>query len=117
MTIASVLFSGYQLSLYYGIRAGHPVVKTQLKVARLRYLELLETNLLLVVIPLFFAPFMIVMANALAHYDLYRHSDWLVYSTLGSMVIALIIVFFLRKFPNERLQEAQSFLNELKEAE
>ncbi len=60
---------------------------------------------------------MIVIAKALANYDLYRHSEWLIYSTLGSVVIALIVVFFLRKFPNKRLQEAQAFLNDLKEAE
>jgi glucan phosphoethanolaminetransferase (alkaline phosphatase superfamily) len=115
--IFSVGISSYQLTLYYGIRAGYSVVQTQLKVARLKYMELLDINLLLIIIPLFFAPFMIVMAKALANYDLYRHSQWLISSTLGSVVVALVVVFFLRKFPNERLQEAQDFLNDLKEEE
>lgn len=117
LTIASIVFSTYQLVLYYGIQANYSVVQTQLKVARLRYLELLEANLLVVIIPMFFAPFMIVLVKALTNYDLYRHSDWLISGTLGSVIIALIIVFFLRKFPNERLQEAHAFLNEFKESE
>lgn len=117
LTIGSLIFSSYKLSLYYGIRAGFSVVQTQTKVARLRYLELLNTNLLYLAIPLFYAPFMIVLAKAWAGYDLYQHSDWLLYSTLGSVAIALIVVYFLKKFPSQRLQEAQSFLNELKETE
>lgn len=117
LTVASLVFSSYRLRLYYGIRAGYSVVQTQVRVARLRYLELLEVNLLYVAIPLFYAPFMIVLAKALADYDLYRHSEWVLYSTLGSVVIALIVVYFLKKFPSKRLQEAQSFLNDLQEAE
>ncbi len=47
----SLVFSSYRLTLYYGIRAGYSVVQTQVKVARLRYLELLEVNLLLMHYP------------------------------------------------------------------
>lgn len=116
LTIGSLIFSSFKLTLYYGIQAGFSVVQTQRKVTRLRYLELLSVNLLYLAIPLFYAPFMIVMAKAVAHYDLYRHSDWLVYGTLASVAIALIIVYLLKKYPGKRLQEAQSFLSELKEA-
>jgi hypothetical protein len=116
LTIGSLVFSSYKLTLYYGIQAGFSVVQTQRKVARLRYLELLSVNLLYLAIPVFYAPFMIVMAKSVAHYDLYRHSAWLVYGTLASVAIALIIVYLLKRFPGKRLQEAQSFLNELKEA-
>ena len=117
LTLASLIFSTYKLTLYYGIQAGFSVVQTQRKVARLRYLELLSTNLLYIAIPLFYAPFMIVIAKSMANYDLYRHSEWLIYGTLASVVIALILVYLLKKFPSKRLQEAQTFLNELKEAE
>ncbi|MPR34912.1 hypothetical protein [Salmonirosea aquatica] len=117
LTAVSLIFSTYKLTLYYGIQAGFSVVQTQRKVARLRYLELLGTNLLYVAIPLFYAPFMIVIAKVVAGYDLYRHSAWLAYGTLGSMVVALVVVYLLKKFPSKRLQEAQSFLAELKEAE
>ena len=41
---------------------------------------------------------MIVLAKAWAGYDLYQHSDWLLYSTLGSVAIALIVVYF-KKIP------------------
>lgn len=116
-TVGQLVFNSYKLTLYYGIQAGYSVLQTQVRVARLRYLELLSMNLLYIAIPIFYAPFMIVIAKALANYDLYQHSAWLVYSTLGSMVIALIVVCFLKKFPSKRLREAQSFLDELKEAE
>lgn len=114
-TIGSLVFSSYKLTLYYGIQAGFSVVQTQEKVARLRYLELLSTNSLYLAIPLFYAPFMIVMAKAVANFDLYRYGDWLIYSTLGSVGVALVVVYLLKKFPSKRLQEAHSFLNELKE--
>ena len=117
LTVGSLIFSGYKLTLFYGIQTGFSVLQTQQKVTRLRYLELLGTNLLYLLIPLFYAPFMIVIAKSLANYDLYRHNDWLLYSTLGSVIVALIVVYFLKKFPDKRLQEAQSFLYELKEAE
>lgn len=117
LTIGSLILSTYKLTLYYGIQAGFSVVQTQLKVARLRYLEILEINLLYVAIPLFYAPFMIVIAKTVANYDLFRHGDWLIYSTLGSIGIALIVVYVLKKFPGKRLEEAQSFLHELKEAQ
>ncbi|WP_373512444.1 hypothetical protein [Persicitalea sp.] len=115
LTLFSLLFTSYQLVLYYGIQTGTSVVQTQLKVARLRFLESLEINLLYIVIPLFYAPFMIVVAKAVANFDLYQFSNLLIYSTSGSVVIALILVFFLKKFPSKRLRESLSFLNELKE--
>lgn len=114
-TIGSLILSSYKLTLYYGIQAGLSVVQTQRKVARLRYLELLSTNLLYLAIPLFYAPFMLVIAKAVANFDLYRYGDWLMYSTLGSVGVALVVVYLLKKFPSKRLQEAHSFLNELKE--
>ena len=115
-TTGNLILSSYKLTLYYGIQAGFSVVQTQRKVARLRYLQLLDMNLLYVAIPLFYAPFMIVIAKAVAHFDLYQYSDWLVYSTLGSVGVALVVVYLVKKFPSRRLQQAQSFLNELKEA-
>lgn len=117
LTLFSLILTGYRLVLYFGIRAETPVVQTQLKVARLRYLELLEINLLYVLTPLFYAPFMVVMAKAVANLDLYRFGSWLIYSTLGSVVVALVLVFFLQKFPNKQLQESLGFLNELREVD
>lgn len=117
LAVLSIIFSGYRLTRYFGIRVGTSVVQNQLKVARLRYLDSLETNLLWVAIPLFYSPFLIVVAKAFANYDLYRQSNWLITGTMGSIVVALIIVFFLKKFPGKRLLETQDFLNELRAAE
>lgn len=117
LTLFSLIFTSYQLVLYYGIQTRTSVVQTQLKVAQLRYLESLEINLLYILIPFCYAPFLIMIAKAIADYDLYRQSDWLIISTMGSIVVALIVVFFLKKFPSKRLLETQSFLNELKATE
>ncbi|MBU1820338.1 MAG: hypothetical protein KKG00_02345 [Bacteroidetes bacterium] len=116
MTLFSLIFSSYQLTLYYGIRSGTSVVQTQTKLARLRYLELLDLNLLYIMIPLFYATGIIVAAKAVADYDMYRHASFLFYNTLASAVIAVVLIFILKKYPDKRLKEAQAFVDELKEA-
>lgn len=116
-TVINLGLAIYQLTLYYEINASRSVVQNQKVVARLRYLEILDTNSLYVIIPLFYAPFLIVLAKALVGYDMYAHSSWLLYTTAGSVIIAMIVVFFLKKYPNKGLKESLSFLNELKESE
>ena len=116
MTLFSLIFSSYQLTLYYGIRSGTSVVQTQTKLARLRYLQLLDLNLLYIMIPLFYATGIIVAAKAVADYDMYRHASFLLYNTLASAVIAVVLIFILKKYPDKRLKEAQAFVDELKEA-
>jgi predicted transcriptional regulator len=116
-TVINLGLAIYQLTLYYEINASRSVVQNQKVVARLRYLEILDTNSLYVIIPLFFAPFLIVFSKAFLEYDMYAHSSWMLYNTAGSIVVAMIIVFLLKKYPNKGLKESLSFLNELKESE
>ncbi len=116
-SIFSLVFCSYKLSLYYGIDAKASVLQNQKKIEKLKYYELVEKNLLYVIIPVFSTTFLIVMAKALFDYDLYRLGHWLVTYTLGSFVVALIIVFMLKRYPNKNLQKSIDFLKEINETE
>lgn len=120
LALFSVLSIGlgiFKLVTYLQIDVHKSVVETQKRVEQLRYLSLWETKALYVVIPLFWVAFLIVGAQALFGYDMFQHSNYLLQSFAGSVVIAIIVVFFLRKYPDSRLQEASAFLRDIKEAE
>ncbi len=115
-TAAGLVVSIYQLWLSLSINAELSVVEAQKKLMRLQTIEVLDIYSLLIIIPLFYAPFMIVGAKAFFNFNLYElSSNWFVYQTIGSIVIAGIVVFVLRKFPNKKLKESIDFLNELNE--
>ncbi len=92
-------------------------MEAQQKVSRLRHLELSDTYSLYVLIPFYSGPFLIVIAKAFLNLSLYKYGimDWFIYSVIGGLVIAVIIVYFLRKFRGKKLDESIAFLNELKE--
>ena len=114
-TAAGLVVSIYQLWLSLSINTDLSVVEAQKKLMRLQKIEVLDIYSLLIIIPLFYAPFMIVGAKAFLNISLYElSSSWFVYQTIGSIVIAAIVVFVLRKFPNKKLNESIDFLNELK---
>lgn len=117
-TIFSLAFEIYQLWLSSTIDSNLTVVEAQKKLARLQMMEILDMNSLYIIIPLFSAPFMIVASKAFLNMNLYElGANWWIYFTIGSVVVAALIVFFLKMFPNKELIESVSFLNELKENE
>ncbi len=112
----SLIIEMYKLILIYTLDSKSPVTEARKKLMRLKKLEILDTYSLCIIIPLFSAPFMIVIAKAFLHLNLYAfNTNWLIYFTAGSIVIALILVFFLRKYPGKNLAKSIAFLNELKE--
>jgi hypothetical protein len=112
-SIYSIYFSIKKLVLHYGINAQTPVLQTQLKLENLKLLETRETQLLYVFIPLLSPVFLIVGAKFILNIDLYNYMNWLIAQTAGSAVIAVIIVFILKKFPNKNLEKSIAFLNEI----
>lgn len=114
VTIANTVLECYKLYLFYSLRAESPVVDTQQKVAQLQYLEALEANSMVVIIPLLSAPILIVPAKAFFDFDLYQLGNWIPQYIIGSIVVGLVIALFLRKFPNEKLKKAVAFLKEIK---
>ena len=118
LSIFSLALEVYRLVLFYTIDSKSSVVEAQKKLVRLKKLEILDIYSLLVIIPLFSAPFLIVFAKAVPNLNVYALDlTWLISYTAGSVLIAAVIVFILKKFPNKNLTESISFLEELKEHE
>jgi hypothetical protein len=118
ISIFSIVLYAYKLQLYYSINSRFSVLTTQHKIERLKYLELLDVKSLYIIIPLFSAPFAIVIAKAFLHVDLFSFGIFgkaLLYYTLGAIVIAAILVFVLSKFTGKKMEESIAFLDELKE--
>ncbi len=121
-TLLGLMFYGFGMNanflrLYYRIDVRSSVLQTQRIVEKLKYYQVLKTNLLYVIIPLFSVPFLIVLAKALFDFDVYVLGNWLIYYTAGSFIIAMIVVFFLKRFPDKNLEKVQSFLREIREFE
>ena len=118
ITILSLIFEIHRLNLYYTLDSKAAVLAAQKILAQLKKLEILDIYSLFIIIPLFSAPFLMVFTKAFLNLDLIAvNSTWLMYQTFGSIVVAAIIIFVLRKYPNKKLTESITFLNELKENE
>ena len=115
LMVCSSVFSVYKLYLYYSIDSKNSVLQIQKNAEMLRYCELMETNSLMVIIPLFWVCFMIVIAHGVFGYDLYQHEGLLWNSMIGSFVVAFFVVVLLKIFPNKELKKSIDFLKELRE--
>lgn len=116
-SIYSIIFSINKLVLHYRINVQTPVLQTQKKLEKLRFLELREIQSLYIFIPLLWLIFLIVGAKFILDLDLYNYMNWIIVQTAGSVVIAIIIVFILKKFPDKNLEKSISFLSEIAEEE
>lgn len=116
-SIASIAFNAYQLYLYYGINPQNGILENQRRVEQIRYNRLMEINALLVIIPLFSVPFLLIGAKLILGFDLWELGSTLISFFLGSIGVAIIIVFLLRRFPNKALEESSQFLQELRDWE
>lgn len=115
-TCFGLIIEFYNLLLVYTINPESTVEEARKKLIRLKKLEIMNVYSLYVVIPLFGAPFMIVMAKAFLHLDLYAfNTSWLIYFTAGSIIIAVILIYFLRKLSGKKLSQSISFLNGLRD--
>ncbi|WPP49065.1 hypothetical protein [Catalinimonas niigatensis] len=116
ITVYSLILEIYKLSLLYTLDARVSVMEARKKLMRLQRLEIMDIYSLYIIIPLFSAPFLIVIAKAFLDMSLYTFGlTWLIQFTLGSVVVAVILVFFLRKYPSKNLRASIAFLDELKE--
>ncbi len=113
LTLFSLTINGLQLYHYYQINSQYSVLETQKALERLRFYELMEINSLLVIIPLFPIPFFLLV-NHWLNVDLSQLQGYILSFTLGSIVIAGILVLILRRFRNAELKESLAFLRELK---
>ncbi|MFT3701049.1 MAG: hypothetical protein QM802_01700 [Agriterribacter sp.] len=120
ISLYSLILNAYKLKLFFSIDSKFSVLQTQQKIQRLSFLEFIDVSSLYVIIPLFSVPFGVVIAKHFLNVDLFElgiFGKGLLYYTLGSFIVATIIVFILRKFRSNRLKESMEFLQELKEVE
>jgi hypothetical protein len=113
----SIIFSLKKLYLLYDIKAETPVLLTQKKLEKLKLMEIREKHMLYIFIPLLSPVFLIIGAKAFLNLDLYLYLNWLIAQTAASILIAAIIVYVLKKFPDENLDRTLKFLNEIAETE
>lgn len=116
LVLFNLLFEAYRLTLFYSIKTDSPVWKAQKKLSRLKKLEIFDTFSLLVIIPVFALPFLIVLAKALLNWNLFElGTGWMIQTIIGSFVVAAVLVYFIRKHPSKKLRKAIQFIEELDE--
>jgi len=116
LVVFSLGLSIYALIEYLRIRVDENIISTQKRISSLIILEKWETRSLLVMIPLFAGPFLIVAAKYFLGIDLYELAgQWLPQFMGGSFIVALILVFFLSRFPSPELKAARNSLKQLKQ--
>ena len=115
ISLFNMILSSTQLGMLYAIRPENSIIETQQRLEQIKYIEEFSKRSLYVIIPLFSTPFLIVAAKAFLGINLYTVATWLTSYAIGSIVIGIIVVFLLRRFPNKNLQESINFLKDLKE--
>ncbi len=116
-TCYNIIFIIKKLFLLYGIDAQTPVLLTQKNLVKLKLMEIRERQMLYILIPLFSPVFLIVGAKAFLNIDLYQFINWLIAQTAASILIAALIVYILKKFPDKNLDRTLNFINEIAEVE
>lgn len=116
-TCYNFIFCTKKLFLIYGIDAQTPVLLTQKKLEMLKLMKIKEIHMLYIFIPLLSPTFLIVGAKVFLNLDLYQFINWLIAQTVASILIAVVIVIVLKKFPDKNLDKTLQFLNEIAEAE
>jgi len=120
IAVYSVIFETYKLVVYYSINNRLSIVKTQKRLEQLRRMEIFDTNSLYFFMPIFFIPFVIVAARGFLGidvYDLGLSEREMLFGTLGTLVVSLIIIFFLKRYPNKELIDSLDFVRDLKSIE
>ncbi len=116
IALFSLIIEVYKLVLVDSLDSKSSVTEARKKLMRIKKLEVIDIYSLYIIIPLFSAPFAIVISKAFLHLNLYAFNlSWLIYFSAGSIVVAIILIFFLRKYPGKNLAASIAFLNELKE--
>ena len=106
------------LNTYSRISYHDSITETQKRVEKLKYFERREINELYLVIPIFWMAFVVVLAHGLLGIDAYQflQYNW-PYQLVGSVVIAILVVWFVKLFPDKKLNEAVAFLKQIEDFE
>ncbi len=115
LCVFAIVFCTYKLFLLSRINRNYPVLKAQRNLALIQYFNRLEINALFFLIPTFSLAFIIVAAKGVIGLDLYAIGFPFTSYLIGSFVVGIIIVLFIKFFPDKKLQNTIIYLKELKE--
>jgi len=102
ITIFSIVIEINKLYLYTSIDNNFSVFKAQKRLEKLKFLEKLDINLLFLIIPLFFVPFVLIITKGILKIDLFQlglGGYEIALTTLGTAAVAMVVVFVLKKNP------------------
>lgn len=114
ITVFSSILAIRKLHAYYSISADKSISQTQKQLLNLRLLEKIDITSILVIIPLFSAPFFIVIAKAWFNMDLYIFSKQLAYYTIGSLLVAIVLFLIVRIHSFKKIDQAIKQLERFK---
>jgi len=120
ISIFSVVLEINKLYSFTSIDNNFSVFKAQKRIEKLKFLEKLDINLLYFIIPMFFVPFVLVITKGILNIDLLQLGfgvNEIVLATAGSTIVAIFIVFVLRKSQFKSMNESLKFLKELNQNE
>ena len=118
VAVADLAWNTFLLSETAKISFGAPILEAQRTLERITLYNRREINLLYVLIPLFPVALFIVVGKSWLGLDLYDlFGSWMLWFMGGSLVIAAIIVWFLKRFPDQQMQKALDFLQEISQFE
>jgi hypothetical protein len=117
LMLASIVYNIYNLYLVKSITYNTYIVETQQKIERMKLYKKYSVNALYIIIPITSVPFILVLAKGFLHIDLYQilGATYLWLFTLGSLAITLLVVWFIKQFPDEEMEKANSFLSTIQE--
>jgi len=120
ISIFSIVIEINKLYLYTSIDNNFSVFKAQKRLEKLKFLEKLDINLLFLIIPLFFVPFVLIITKGILKIDLFQlglGGYEIVLTTLGTAAVAMVVVFVLRKTQFKSMNESLDFLKEINQNE
>lgn len=115
LCLFTIVFCTYKLFLMSRLNRNYPILKAQRNLALIQYFNRLEINSLYFLIPTFSLAFIIVAAKGVIGLDLYAIGFPFIPYFIGSFVVGVIIVLFLKFFPDKKLQDTITYLKELKD--
>ena len=114
-SFGSIAWAILKLRSWQKVNYAQDISSIQERLEKIRLYQLYEKNALLVLLPLFAVPLSIVVAKSFIGLDLFLFPSMIWRFTLGCLVVAMILTFILRLFPNRRLNEILEFIKNIKE--
>lgn len=118
LAFLEVITSSYYLFIIWTIRLDTPILLAQKKLNQIIRYQKWEANLLYILIPLFW-PLILIVFSKMIGLDIFSKISfqiW-VWNIAGSILITGVVVWFIKKYPDKGLTQAEAFLKEIKKFE